>query len=88
MRCSMPTETADALCRIYLQPEPLGQLARARNLRSVVDQPMATDFHAEKDVVGDRERGNQFEMLMHHAEAGFDRDGWIGDPRSRTVQSN
>ena len=47
---------------------------------------MTTDFHAEKDIVGDRERRHQLEMLMHHAEAGLDGAGRVGDHRRLAVQ--
>ena len=63
----------DPFARIDLQAELSGERRRPVDLGVTIDKAALADFHAEKDVVGDRQRRNELEMLVHHADAGADR---------------
>ena len=71
-------EQPDALGRIDLKAELPGQRRGLLDLGSVVDQPVRQYLHAEEDVVGDRQRRHELEVLMHHADAGGDGAGRTG----------
>ena len=86
MRCSMPTESrptrsVGSTCR----PNCFDRSRVFSIWAAWSISPFDDDFHAEEDIVGDRQRGNQLEVLMHHAEAGRDGDGRVGKHRLLAV---
>jgi hypothetical protein len=63
----------DAGARVDREAEAIGQLRHGALGAGSVEQGAAAGLGAERDVLGDRERRDQHEMLVDHADAGGDR---------------
>ena len=74
-RCCMPTErSATSASGSTLKPVALGELANALRPRGgEVDDAEPRGLVAEHDVLGHRQRLDQHEVLVHHADAEVDR---------------
>ena len=75
--------------RVELEPKSAGQLADPpAGLAPVEEDGVRHGFLAEHDVLGDRQNGDQHEVLVHHLDSAGDGVGRSGDPDGLAVDEN
>jgi hypothetical protein len=77
-----------ACARVHLEPVPTGQVGDVAPGLVQVHDPAGGRLVAQHDVLGHRERRDQHEVLVHHADAQPDRVDRAGDLHRLPVQED